>query len=222
MVFRKIFAMSFADLSHDPSELLGRWATDDSSRDASLVVETTAYGGSRALLAMTVIELIRRGESSLYCLDGANVHDPHVVSEAARRGRLDVVGALRRVRSTRAHTIYQAEAAVMKMLPPLTRVNPRPTLAIWALDNLYFEETIRQRDREASLHRIMEELQRLRADGLRILMTISPPADMTRRWIHTTIARSSDVFLRTVLDADGELVGFDVVRDSTAEITARR
>ncbi|CAN5470857.1 hypothetical protein BH09SUM1_BH09SUM1_28270 [soil metagenome] len=161
------------------------WLTEPGAPGGLLAVEMVR-GGHDGLIGGVIAQLLSGSLPPLYGMDCANVFDPHGVSNAAREAGLSSREALRHVFVTRAHTIYQAQSVLAKMLPPLTRREPRPYVGVWALDHLFFEETLRMSEREYVLREVLAGLTQLATAGLRIVITIQPPVD-GHTWIPNLI-----------------------------------
>jgi hypothetical protein len=145
-----------------PGKLLSLTGTDSSVFRLSLSM------ASQALLRGVPIAVV----------DGSNRFDAYMIAEVARQvtgnrltqSPVTPEDLLRRIFVARAFTCYQMEATITERLPAFLRRTNAPIAMVFGLLDTFYDEQAPLFEVKAGVGRIIEALQKLKADNITVLL----------------------------------------------------
>jgi hypothetical protein len=130
------------------------------------------YGDKRVFkLSLLLASQTLIKNKSLAVIDGCNRFDVHAISNFARQRRINPEVLLKRIYVSRGFTSYQMEAAINDRLVPFLKRLGSNTALIFGLLDTFYDEQVPFREVQGMLHRIITHLDRMRRQGISILLT---------------------------------------------------
>lgn len=129
------------------------------------------YGDKRVFsLALLLASQVLIKNKPLAVIDGGNRFSVHTISQLARQYRINPDTLLKRIYVSRGFTPYQMEAAVNDRLAPFLKRIGSNTALIFGLLDTFYDEQVRFKEVEGMLRRILIHLDKLRKQGISILI----------------------------------------------------
>jgi hypothetical protein len=117
---------------------------------------------------------------NLIVLDGANVFDPYLIAELARKAGRAPEDFLRRIRISRSFTCHQMLSLIRKAQSAVRQWRSQLVLLLGPLTTFY-DESVPNYEAQAIFRSFQQELNRLGEIGLQLLLACQQPNGPTQR-----------------------------------------
>jgi hypothetical protein len=117
---------------------------------------------------------------NLIVLDGANVFDPYLIAELARKAGRAPEDFLRRIRISRSFTCHQMLSLIRKAQSAVRQWRSQLILLLGPLTTFY-DESVPNYEAQAIFRSFQQELNRLEEMGFRLLLACQQPNAPTQR-----------------------------------------
>ncbi|HWP83358.1 MAG TPA: hypothetical protein VNN76_11960 [Bacteroidota bacterium] len=122
-------------------------------------------------LSMNIASYVLSKGMRLAVADGCNQFNPHAIIRFAQQRRLNADNLLKRIFVSRSFTCYQMEQTITNLLPSfLPTIDSTTAVVLGILDTLYDEQAPLREVRQI-LRRMLEILQKMKENGISILIT---------------------------------------------------
>ncbi len=167
------------------------------------------YGSSLVYYtSLVVIKEALKRLPSIAVVDGANRFDAYSLARLAQVDGRDPVDVLSRVFLSRMFTAFQMDGVLTRGVEPFLKESRTKVLVILGLLHTFYDDQISAREAERSLARISEKFDRLKNEGISLLLASEnlTPAQKQKQFFHLRLKAMADDVYETSPDFYPEVV----------------
>ena len=135
---------------------------------------------------------LRAAREPIGVLIGDNRFDAYTLAQFARRCEIDPSALLKRIEFSRAFTCHQLHHGVMNLITP--KIKSWRSLYVLGLVRLFDDEDIPYAEAVRLLDEILTRLHAVAAEGLAVLVTVSPPKIAARGELVDRVLHSAHAY----------------------------